>query len=300
MDRLDAMRAFASVAELSSFAEAARRLRISPAATSRAVAQLEDELGVTLLRRTTRSVKLTERGALYHQRCRRLLDEIEDTERLVRGQDADPRGTLNVSAPALFGGMHVLPVVKRLLVDHPALSVRLFLTDRVVHLIEEGVDVTVRIGALPDSALTAVKVAEVRPVLVASPTYLSQRGVPERPEALRDHDLIAFEGVAATDEWRFGERGALAVRIRPRLSVNTAPAAIAAAEQGLGITRALSYQVADALKAGRLQEVLPSFAPGTLPVSIVYQAERTGSANLAAFVRAARRYYAEHPIPTIG
>ncbi|MBS0295595.1 MAG: LysR family transcriptional regulator [Proteobacteria bacterium] len=297
MDRIEAMRAFLSVADLGSFTEAARRLRLSAAATSRAVAQLEDELGVNLLRRTTRSVRLTERGELFHRRCRLILDEFEDTARLVRGEDSAPRGGLTVSAPMMFGRMHVAPIVEGLLEAHPALSVRLLLTDRIVHLVDEGVDLAVRIGDLPDSALRAVKVGEVRPVIVASPAYVAGRGAPASPASLGDHQLIAFEGVAATNDWRFGAGGSQVVRIQPRLSVNTAETALLAAEHGLGITRALSYQVADAVADGRLVMLLEAFAADPSPVSLVYRAERTGSANVTAFILAARRRFAEHPLP---
>src|ERR1700733_4558387 len=172
------MQAFAAVAELGSFAQAARRLRLSPAAVTRAVALLEDQLGLALLNRTSRSVRLTERGTLYLASCRQILAEIEDAERRVRGEDATPRGTLTVSAPIVFGRLHILPIVDRMLCEHPALTIRLDLSDRPRHLVEEGIDVAVRIGALADSALVAVKVAEVGPVLVASPAYLAARGTP--------------------------------------------------------------------------------------------------------------------------
>src|SRR3569832_1061568 len=294
------MRVFLSVADLGSFAEAARQLRLSSAATSRAVAQLEDELGVSLLRRTTRSVKLTERGELYPRRCRRLLDEVDDTFRLVRGEDAEPRGTLTVSAPVMFGRMHVLPVVERLLEAYPALSVRMVLTDRIVHLVEEGVDVTARIGGLPDSALRALKVGEVRPVIVASPAYLARKGPPASPAALRGHDLIAFEGVAAANDWRFGPAGSATVRIQPRLSVNTAEAALVAAGRGAGVARARSCRGAGAGAGGGRGGRGEAGATEPAPVSLVYRAERTGSANVAAFIQAARRHFTERPLTQVG
>jgi DNA-binding transcriptional LysR family regulator len=291
MDRLDAMRAFAAVADLGSFAEAARRLRLSPAAVTRAVALLEDQLGVLLLHRTTRSVKLTERGALYREGCGQILADLEATERNVRGEDAAPRGTLSLAAPLMFGRLHVLPIVTRLLRDHRGLTVRLMLADRVVHLVEEGMDAAVRIGALADSALIAVKVGEVRRVLVASPEYLRTHGEPAAPAALAGHDLIEFEGIGGTSEWHFGGPGRSSIRVEPRLAVNSADAAIAASEAGLGITRTLSYQVKDAVLAGRLSLVLEDFAPPAINVSVVHPRRRLGSANVAAFVAAARRYF---------
>jgi len=296
MDRIDAMRAFAAVADLGGFAPAARRLRLSPTAVTRAVALLEDHLDVLLLNRTTRSVRLTERGAIYRETCRQVLADLEQGERLTRGQDAEPRGHLTVSAPILFGRLHVLPIVQELLAAHPALSIRMILLDRLVHLVEEEVDVAVRIGDLADSALIAVKVGEVRRVLVASPAYLERRDAPASPAELARHDLIAFEGVDATGEWRFGPAGKTAIRVAPRLSVNSADAAIVACEAGLGITRCLSYQVQDAVAAGRLNLVLESCALAPVPISLVHPARRLGSANLTAFLNAARAHFRERPV----
>jgi DNA-binding transcriptional LysR family regulator len=288
VDRLDAMRLFAAVADLGSFAEAARRQRVSPATATRAVALLEDQLGVTLLRRTTRSVRPTERGALYLERCRDLLRDLDEAEHAVRGQDAEPRGPLAVAAPLVFGRLHVLPIVQDLLRSHPSLSVRLTLSDRLSHLVEEEIDVAVRIGEPADSALLAIRVGEVRRVVSAAPAYLAARGIPAVPADLAVHDIVAFEGIDAPGEWRFGADENIVVQIRPRLAVNSADAAIAAAEAGLGITRTLSYQVADAIGAGRLVLVLDAFSTRPVPVLVVHPPRRVASANVAAFVRAAR------------
>ncbi len=289
MDRLDTMRAFVAVADLRSFTEAARRLRLSPAAVTRAVAVLEDRLGLSLLTRTTRSVKLTQGGAVYLEACHRLLDDFDAAERLVRGEQATPRGTLTVAAPLMFGRLHVLPLVAEMLRAHPELRIRLLLSDRTVHLVEDGIDVAVRIGDLPDSALTAFKVGEIHRVVVASPAYLAARGTPATPAALGGHDLIAFEGIGATNEWRFA--GGIGVRVEPRLAVNSADAAIAAAEGGLGVTRTLSYQVHASVAEGRLRRLLEDFAPPAMPVHVVHPALRLGSANVAAFVAAARAHF---------
>lgn len=296
MDRFDAMQAFAAVADLGSFAEAARRLRLSPAAVTRAVAQVERRLGQTLLHRTTRSVKLTERGAAYLQDCRQILAEVAAAERRAASEGAAPRGTLAVAAPLMFGRLHVLPVIARLLREHPALAVRLTLADRMIRLVEEGFDVAVRIGELADSALVALKVGEVRRVLAASPAYLAAHGTPASPDELRGHDLISFEGPDAVNEWQFGEAEQAKVRIEPRLAVNSADAAIAAAEDGLGITRTLLYQVDAAVRAGRLRLLLEAFGPPARPVQIVHPARRLGSANVAAFIRAARAHFATLPV----
>lgn len=285
MDRLDHIRIFQAVADRSSFAEAARHMRISPVAASRAVAALEEELGVRLLRRTTRSVSLTEEGGDYLARSRHALAELEDAARAIRGEDARPRGLLVVTAPEMFGRLHIMPVIAGLLRDHPGLTVRLTLIDRMVRLAEEGVDVALRIAHLPDSALRAVQIAGVRRVLVASPDYLAQRREPLAPADLQQHELIAYDTFTPSGEWRLGGS---AVRVEAHLSTNNIEAAIDAAVRGLGITRILSYQVAKLLAEGRLVRLLPDWEPETIPVSLVYQAHRHQSANIKSFIAAVR------------
>ncbi|GAA0325288.1 LysR family transcriptional regulator [Sphingomonas oligophenolica] len=291
MDRLDMLRTFVTVADEASFAEAARRMRISPTAASRAVAALEASLGTALLRRTTRSVRLTEDGAAYLARCRAALAELDDAALALRGAGAAPGGTMVITAPIVFGRLHILPVVTQLLRDHPALSIRLTLSDRIVRLVDEGIDIAVRIGDLSDSALYAAKLAEVRRILVASPAYLAERGLPANVPALHGHDLISFAGLDAENEWRFGPAGKPAIRISPRLTVNSADAAIAAAVAGLGVARVLSYQAMDAIAAGGLIAVLDAAAPPPLPVHLVYQAGRGASVNVRAFIDAARGHF---------
>ncbi len=246
MDHIEAMRVFVAVARDGSFAEAARRMRLSPSVATRAVAQLEDRLGVKLFSRTTRSVRLTELGAAHLGRCAQIIEELDSAERMLRGETGELRGEMVVAAPVVFGRLHVLPVVAELLRRHAGLSVRLMLSDRNAHLVEDGIDVAIRIGALADSSLMALRLGSVDHVLVASPDYVAAHPAPARVTDLQHHSLIVFEGLGQTNEWRFRDE---AIRIRPRLSVTTADAAIAAAEAGLGITRALSYQVADALRA---------------------------------------------------
>jgi len=295
MDRLHTMRVFAAVARLESFAEAARRLRLSPSVVTRSIAQLEDPLGLTLITRTTRSLRLTERGEVYLESCRQILEDIDGAERRVRGESAEPRGSLKVAAPILFGRLHVLPIVSRVLNEHKDLSIRLTLSDRNIHLVDEGIDVAVRIGELADSSLIAVKLGVVSRTVVASPGYLKLRGVPRLPAELVGHDIVAFEGIGAIDEWRFSSHEK-PIRIDPRLSVNSADAAIAAAEAGIGITRTLSYQVKDAVLAGRLVPILQQFAPPEAPVSAIYPARRIASANVAVLVKAARDYIKANPL----
>ncbi len=292
------MRAFVAVATLGSFSQAARQLRLSPSVVTRSVADLEDRLGLVLLHRTTRSVSLTDKGELYLGSCRQVLDDIEAAERRVRGEDAEPRGSLKVAAPILFGRLHVLPIITRVLTKHPGLRIHLTLSDRNAHLADESVDVAVRIGDLADSSLRAIRFGLVSRVLVASPDYLRRRGVPKTPAELAPHDIIAFEGLDPTNEWRFGPSAKL-IRVEPRLTVNSADAAIAAAEAGLGISRTLSYQVRRSLLAGRLVPLLSPFTPETLPVTAVYPAHRTASPNLSAFVDHARAYFRDHPLVPI-
>jgi DNA-binding transcriptional LysR family regulator len=295
MDRLDAMRIFVTVAKLGSFAKAARELRLSPSVATRSVAQIENQLGVMLLTRTTRALRLTDRGKIFLESCQQILEDIDGAERRVRGENADPRGELRIAAPILFGRLHVLPIVNGLLTEFRDLAVRLTLSDRNVHLVDDGVDVAVRIGELADSSLITVKLGEVSRVLVASPAYLEARGMPKSPAKLMDHDIIAFESIDATNEWRF-KASENSIRVEPRLAVNSADAAIASAEAGFGITRALSYQVRASVIAGRLVPVLQEFAPPPSPVSTVYPARRIASANVAAFVKAARDHFKSNPL----
>ena len=290
MDRLTALRTFVLVAEHHSFAEAARRMHVSPTAASRGVADLEHSLGVTLLRRTTRSVSTTPEGAAYLERCRRILDDLDDADRSLRGEDAEPSGALLVTAPVVFGRKHILPVLNELLVSHPALKAQLSLSDRVVRLVEEGVDVAVRIADLSDSALHAVRIAEVRRVLVASPAYLEAHATPSEVAHLLGHQLVVFDNFAPNLEWRFTAEGRPAIRIEPRLLTNSVDASIDAALAGIGIARALSYQVQEYIRDGRLRYLLERFEPPAVPIHLVFQANRRRTPNVSAFIAAAQAY----------
>ena len=254
MDRLKTLRTFMAVAEHASFAEAGRKLGMSPTTVTRTVAALEASLGVQLLMRTTRSVRLTEEGALFLDRCRAGIAEIDHAFDDARGGGATPRGTLTVTAPVMFGRIYVLPIVVDMLQLYPDLNVRLLLLDCVVNLIDEGIDIAVRIADLPDSSLHMLKVGEVRRVLSASPAYLEQHGRPGAQSELRAHQLIAIDNEAGSRrDWGFSDaRGSG----RPtRLTVNSVDAGIAAAVAGLGLVRTLSYQIADHVAAGRLELV---------------------------------------------
>jgi DNA-binding transcriptional LysR family regulator len=286
MDRFAALEMFVAVADHGSFASAARVLRISPPAVTRGIAALEERFGIALFYRSTRTVTLTNEGAGLLEKTRQLLTDLGDVERQGRGTTSEPRGQLLITAPVVFGRLHVLPVITRLLAEHDDLNVEIMLIDRNVRIIEEGIDVAVRIGPLADSALKAITIGSVRQVIVASPTYLARNAAPERPADLAHHDIIATTGPRAANEWRFGERRETLIRIKPRLLTNTVDSAIAAAEDGVGIANFLSYQVDDALRAGRLIELLGCEPPKPLPVSLLFQASRSGMPAVRAFIAA--------------
>lgn len=287
MDRFTALSTFVAVAEQGGFAEAARHLGLSPPAVTRAVAALERHLGLALLRRSTRSVALTEEGAALLVRAREILLQLQEAEHVAMGGQATPRGELHVTAPVVFGRLHVLPVLTDLLAGHRAMTARLMLLDRNIRLVEEGIDVAVRIGALRDSSLRAVVVGAVRQVVVASPDYCARRGRPAGPRDLAEHDVIAGDGVRSGTLWRFG-RGSEGVPVAPRLSVNSVDALLAAATAGLGLANVLSYQAAAGLAAGTLCRVLDAHAPPPLPVHLLFDASRARMPAVRCFVEGMR------------
>jgi len=281
MDRSEEWRVFVAVAGRRSFVEAARALRRSPQAITRAVAALEQRLGARLLNRTTRSVSVTGEGERYLERGRRVLAELDALESPPDAH-APLAGRLSLTAPVLFGQLHVAPLLHAFLAQHPEVDARLLLVDRVVSLADEGIDLAVRIGALPDSSLRARPVGQVRWVVCASPAYLARAGVPRSLETLSRHACITFDaGSPFADNWAFprggGPRGGgpragrreRSVALRPRLIVNTAQAGIDAAIAGLGIVRVLSYQVERALADKKLRLILESFAPPPVPIQIL-------------------------------
>jgi DNA-binding transcriptional LysR family regulator len=295
MDQLRTLRTFISVAEHYSFAEAARRLSMSPTTATRTVAALEESLGVQLLARTTRSVRLTEEGASFLERARVGLAEIDGAFDGVRGSKQMLKGVLTVTAPVMFGRLHILPVVVEMLRLYPDLQVRLLLLDRVVRLVEEGVDIAVRIADLPDSAMQMLRIGEVRRVLSASPDYLQDRGEPATLADLRHHDVIAVEDEMGPHRGWAVEAGQRAGT--PRLSVNSVDAAIAAAVSGLGIVRTMSYQVADQIGAGRLRPILSNDQTPAVPVSLLFQSGRKDRPNIRAFSEIARRQLSGSAVP---
>jgi DNA-binding transcriptional LysR family regulator len=287
MDRIESIATFAEVAERGSFSAAAARLNRSPAAVTRAVAELEARLGVRLLNRTTRAVSLTDAGQRFLSGAKRVLADLAEIEQGTAGQGKAPRGELNVTAPIVFGRRHVLPLVQAFLARFPDVSVRLALLDRPVDLVEEGLDVAIRIGELPSSSAIATRVGAVRRLVVASPSYLKRRGRPRAPGELAKHDVIAFGGLESLERRLFRNKGlTIDAAIKPRLSVNTAEAALDAAAAGFGLTRVLSYQAADALSTGALVRVLADHEDPEIPIHLLYPQGKYPAPKLRAFLDA--------------
>jgi len=285
MDRLESMSILVAVVDAGSLSAAARKLDMPLATVSRKLGELESHLHTRLLLRTTRQLSLTEAGASYVAACRRILEEIGEAERTATGEYAMPKGELVVTAPVVFGRLHVVPVVAEFLAQYPEININLVLTDRVTHMMEEQIDVALRIGQLPDSNLMAVRVGTVRRVICASPAYLRARGTPKTPRELSAHDCITFEVLASKRAWVFGHgKGELSVPVHSRLSVNTAEAAIDAATLGAGVIRVLSYQVAESLCSQALQVVLDRYEADPLPVSLVHQGQAPLPLKLRAFL----------------
>lgn len=285
-DRLDTIAIFVAVAEHASFAEAARRLGRTPAAVTRAVAGLEDQLRTRLLNRTTRSVALTDDGIRYLEACRRLLGTWEDLQGLEIGSQGLPHGTLNVTAPTMFGRLHVMPAVASFLQRHPRVDVRVLLLDRVVSLVDEGLDVGIRLGALPDSSLRAINVGSAFMAVYGSPGYLARHGIPQRPADLLEHDLISCSALTpAPSHWSFeGAGGVDGLAISPRLIVNTPDAAAEAAAADAGLTFLVSYQVEALVDAGRLVKVLAEYQTPPFPIHIVQPSGRFAATKVRLFV----------------
>jgi DNA-binding transcriptional LysR family regulator len=285
MDRFDAMSVLLEVVEAGSLSEAGRRLAMPLATVSRKVAELEVRLKTRLLNRSSRSLSLTDAGRSYVAACKRILEDVEDAERAAAGEYTAPKGELMITAPIVFGRLHVLPVVMAFLEAYPEVDIRMVLTDRVVNLLEDPVDLALRIGALPDSSLIATRLGTVRKVVCASPAYFAARSRPTAPAELGAHDCVTFEGLMSPEAWVFGrEESEKAVAIHSRLVVSTAEAAIDAAVGGVGITRLFSYQVAAALRAGSLSIALSEFEPSPVPVSLVYAGRGRLPLKLRAFL----------------
>jgi DNA-binding transcriptional LysR family regulator len=285
MDRFQEMQVFIAVCEERSFATAARRLNMSAPSVTRAVAALEKRIGTLLLSRTTRSVHLSEAGQRYLTDCRRILSEIEEAEDSAGGSNAAPVGHLTITASLLFGELFVMPLVVGYLERYTGVSINALLVDRVTHMVEEGIDVAVRIGHLLDSTQHGVKVGEVRRVVCASPAYLAAHGRPQRPDELSQHRVIVSAASALVRRWEFSDEGKpVDIELKSRLTVSANQAAITAASMGWGVTRVLSYQVASRVASGELEILLEDFEQPPLPVHVCYQADRKVSAKVRTFV----------------
>ena len=297
MDRFLAMQVFVAVAEEQGFAAAARRLALSPPVVTRAIATLEQSLGVRLLQRTTRIVRLTEAGTRYLLDCKRLLSELEDAERALSGAHGELRGPLAVTASVMFGRLFVAPILLEFLERHHKIQCRAVLVDRVVDLIEEGLDVGVRIARLADASFTAIRVGSVRQVVCASPAYLKRHGLPRTPRDLAEFTAISFSPDRAAPAWSF-EVGKQTVAVRPssRLVVNSSEVAMQAALAGAGVTRVLSYTIASEVKAGRLRIILAEFEPEPIPIHVIHREGKHAAARVRAFVDFAVSRLRENPL----
>lgn len=285
MDRFHLINVFVAVVDTNGFAGAARKLSMSPPAVTRAINELELHLGLRLLTRTTRTVRVTDAGERYVQDCRRILAEMLEADESVSGMHASPRGRLTISAPVLFGGLYVTPVITEYLARYPDVSAACLFLDRIVSLVDEGVDVAVRIGELPDSSMQAIRVGQVRRVICASPDYLANHGIPIAPDDLHGHTIVSASSVTPNPVWKLVENGETkSVHLEARMTTSTNDSALAAAVAGFGLTRLLSYQVAEHLRNGKLKTVLAEYEPAALPVHVVHREGRHAPQRVRAFI----------------
>lgn len=285
VDRLLFMTVFVAVAEEGSFAGAARRLSMSPPAVTRAIAALEAHLGIRLFNRTTRYVRMTEAGQRYLEDARRVIAAADEADEAAIGLNAEPRGHITVTASVLFGRLYIMSGIVDYMKRYPAMEVSAMFVDRVVNMLEEGIDVAIRIGELPDSSYRAIRVGAIRRVLCASPQYLAERGMPQSPEEIANHQIILARGLNPLPELKFVKNNqTLIVKVKPRLNVSDNDSAVEAAVSGLGITRLLSYQIAPQLAAGKLKIILSEFEPKAVPVHVMHSEGRYTSAKIRTFV----------------
>ena len=290
MDRFESMTVLLTAVEAGSLSAAGRRLGMPLATVSRKVSELETHVKARLLSRSTRKLALTDAGRDYVVACKRILEDVNEAERAASGEYSAPRGELIVTAPIVFGRLHVLPVTTEFLAAYPEVAVRLVLGDRVVNLLEDQVDLAVRIGELPDSSLIATRVGTIRRVVCGSPAYFAAHSTPESPHALGAHKCVTFAALMSPDSWVFKVDGVdVSVPVYSRLIVNTAEAAVDAAISGVGVTRVLSYQIDQASRAGLLEIALRNFEPAPLPVSLVYAGHTRLPLKLRAFLDFAAR-----------
>ncbi|WP_169569411.1 LysR family transcriptional regulator [Sneathiella limimaris] len=284
-DRFETMSILISVIDAGSLTAGAKALRMPIATVSRRISDLEQQLGTELLLRSPRGLTLTDTGVAYAAACRKIIDEVNEAERAASGEFTSPKGKLTMTAPIVFGRLHVLPAINSFLMAYPEVSVDLEQTDRPVNLLEEHLDLAVRIGPLADSPLKARRLGEIRQVVVASPDYLENKGRPLKPTDLCDFDCISFRSLVGVSYWDFfDEPKKMTVPVPTRLAVNTAEAAVLAAEEGVGVTRVLCYQVADALRAGRLQLILEDYELPPWPVHMLYEDRSLIPQKIRAFL----------------
>jgi DNA-binding transcriptional LysR family regulator len=285
MSRFHLISVFVAVVDANGFAGAARKLSLSPPAVTRAINELENQLGVRLLTRTTRVVRVTDAGARYAQDCRRILAEMMDADESVTGAHGAPRGHIAITAPVLFGTQFVAPIVAEYLQKYPLVNAHCFFLDRVVNMIDEGMDVGIRIGQLADSSMQAIRVGQVRRVICAAPSYLAQHGAPILPDDLHQHCVVSASTITATPEWRLASKGVThTIKLQPRMITSTNDSAVRTALDGFGLTRLLSYQVAEYLRDGRLITLLEDFEPEAIPVHVVHREGRHASQKIRAFL----------------
>jgi DNA-binding transcriptional LysR family regulator len=285
MDRFDAMNVFVRVVEAGSLSAAARAIPMSLTSVSRHLSALETQFGMQLLRRTTRHIALTNEGRLFFERAKSILAELDEVGALLSAGFSDPSGRLCIAAPALLGRTVVAPLLPCFLARHPAVSIELLLVDRAVNLVEEDIHLAIRVGRLPDSALVARKLGDVRMIVCAAPSYIERRGTPCSPDELRQHDCLVFSDRPGAVDWHFKSAGTRrSARITGRLRANALDVLAAAAIDGAGIVRAPSWQVADDIEHGRLQRILQDYEPMHAPVNALFEHSRRTSPSVRAFL----------------
>lgn len=284
MDRIKTLEVFVAVAEAESFAAGARVVGLSAPSVTRGINTLEDRIGARLFTRTTRKVRLTDVGVAYLEDARAILAQLQAADDAAAGAASNPAGKLRITCSHEFGRIYVTPILTDFLDTYPDVTAEVVIVDRIVNMVEEGFDVAVRIGALPSSDLSAVRVGRVRRVVCGSPAYFDQHGVPQSPDDLQDHQIVSSSPNIPETEWRFGADASRAVRIHPRLIVGSMAAGIEVARRGWGISRVLSYQIGPDLEAGRLQTVLDAFEPDPLPISLVHIEGRRAAAKVRSFI----------------
>lgn len=288
MDRVQMLEVFAAVAETGSFAAGGRATGLSAPSVTRGINELEKRLGVRLFTRTTRVVRLTDAGQIYLEEVRSILTDLQTADDLVSGSAIRPAGLLRITAPVEFGRIHVAPLLADFLDTYPDVSVDLLTVDRMVNLVEEGIDVAVRIGELSPSGLMALRIGHVRRVICASPAYIQAYGTPVTPQDLQTHRIISIAGMGSNTEWRFGKDRHQTIRLKPRIRVSDVSAGLTLARSGWGLARVLSYQIGPDLQSGDLQTVLDPFEPEVMPVHLVHQEGRRVTAKLRCFLDFAR------------